>query len=154
MQLTPKGVSCSLLPEQQVGRYDNTSNRNRLACLLFSQKGVLLPQSVLTAQCESLVHAWKYTRDDCLLHILPLHHIHGILNALLTPLSAGSSVEFMSTFNSTAVWERLATPYLPTANRKPGYERVTFLTAVPTMYSHLLSRYQELPPVVRSAAKE
>ncbi|KAI9768738.1 MAG: hypothetical protein M1840_004733 [Geoglossum simile] len=118
-------------------------------------KGVLLPQSALTAQCQSLIHAWKYTRDDYLLHILPLHHIHGILNALLAPLFSGSSVEFMSTFNSTAVWERLATSYLPTAKRKTSYkERVTFLTAVPTMYSHLLSRYQELPPAIRSAAKE
>jgi malonyl-CoA/methylmalonyl-CoA synthetase len=101
------------------------------------------------------VHAWKYTPDDYLLNILPLHHIHGILNALLAPLFAGSSVEFMSAFNSTAVWERLATPYLPVAYRKTSCEeKVTFLTAVPTMYSHLVSRYQELPEVVRSAAQE
>jgi len=61
----------------------------------------------------------------------------------------------MSAFNSNAVWERLATPYLPATDRKNDCEeRVTFLTAVPTIYSHLLSRYKELPLSMRSAARE
>ncbi|KAH0543113.1 hypothetical protein FGG08_002539 [Glutinoglossum americanum] len=118
-------------------------------------KGVLLSQPVLTSQSQSLVLAWKYAREDHLLHILPLHHIHGILNTLLAPLFVGARVEFMGIFNSTAVWERLASPYLPTIDGKINREeRITFLTAVPTIYSHLLSRYPELPSVVRPAAKE
>ncbi|KAH0566036.1 hypothetical protein GP486_000557 [Trichoglossum hirsutum] len=118
-------------------------------------KGVLLPQSVLTAQSRSIAHAWRYMRDDHLLHVLPLHHIHGILNALLVPLFVGASIEFMDVFNSSAVWERLAAPYLPVINRKfDCRERVTLFTAVPTIYSHLLSRFSELPSVLRSAAKE
>ncbi|KAL3958481.1 hypothetical protein ACCO45_006643 [Purpureocillium lilacinum] len=79
-------------------------------------KGVLLPQAVLTAQSRSLIEAWNYTPADRLLHVLPLHHIHGTVNAVLTPLLAGSSIEFMFPFNADAVWRRLAAPFLPAAN--------------------------------------
>ncbi|CRK33290.1 hypothetical protein BN1723_003966, partial [Verticillium longisporum] len=65
-------------------------------------KGVLLPQSVLTAQSKSLIEAWEYTPQDHLLHVLPLHHIHGTINALLTPLFAGSTIEFLFPFNPDA----------------------------------------------------
>lgn len=45
-----------------------------------------------------------------------MHHIHGTVNAVLTPLLAGSSIEFMFPFNADAVWRRLAAPFLPAAN--------------------------------------
>ncbi len=76
-------------------------------------KGVLLPLSALTAQCRSLIEAWEYSPADRLLHVLPLHHIHGTVNALLTPLFAGSSVEFLFPFNADTVWRRFALPFLP-----------------------------------------
>jgi malonyl-CoA/methylmalonyl-CoA synthetase len=57
-------------------------------------KGVLLHQDILTAQSKSLLEAWSYSKEDVLLHVLPLHHIHGTVNALLTPLFAGSTIEF------------------------------------------------------------
>ncbi|OJD15830.1 hypothetical protein AJ78_03927 [Emergomyces pasteurianus Ep9510] len=113
-------------------------------------KGVLLPQSALSAQAQSLVEAWSYSPDDRLLHVLPLHHIHGTVNAILAPLLAGSSIEFMFPFNPTAVWNRLAAPFLP-PNRdsrfppRPKDEKITFLTAVPTIYSRLLSTHKILP---------
>ncbi|KAG7005775.1 hypothetical protein G7Y79_00018g045820 [Physcia stellaris] len=74
-------------------------------------KGVLLPTSVLTAQSRSLLKAWNYTPADHLLHVLPLHHIHGTVNALLTPLFAGSCIEFLFPFNVSAVWD--LTNHLP-----------------------------------------
>lgn len=75
-------------------------------------KGVLLPERVLTAQCRSLLKAWHYSANDRLLHVLPLHHIHGTVNALLAPLFAGSSIEFMFPFNADAVWRRFAAPFV------------------------------------------
>ncbi|CAN8101058.1 unnamed protein product [Discula destructiva] len=75
-------------------------------------KGVLLPESVLTAQARSLLTAWEYSPRDRLLHVLPLHHIHGTINAILAPLFAGSSIEFLYTFNADAVWRRFAAPFL------------------------------------------
>ena len=40
----------------------------------------------------SLLSAWHYSEDDVVLHALPLHHVHGILNILLSPLACGASV--------------------------------------------------------------
>ncbi|KAK1092257.1 hypothetical protein LTR48_004665 [Friedmanniomyces endolithicus] len=65
-------------------------------------KGVLLPTLVLAAQAHSLLGAWEYTPQDQLLHVLPLHHIHGTVNGMLTPLLAGSTIEFMYPFNKVA----------------------------------------------------
>ncbi|PGH31989.1 hypothetical protein GX50_05254 [[Emmonsia] crescens] len=121
-------------------------------------KGVLLPQSALSAQTQSLVEAWSYSPDDRLLHVLPLHHIHGTVNAILAPLLAGSSIEFMFPFNPTAVWNRLAAPFLPpnrasSASTKPQKEKITYLTAVPTIYNRLLSTHKTLPPETQQAAQ-
>tara|TARA_R110002003_G_scaffold242_5_gene17265 strand:+ start:1771 stop:3579 length:1809 start_codon:yes stop_codon:yes gene_type:complete len=114
-------------------------------------KGVLLQQDVLTAQSRSLLEAWNYSKDDVLLHVLPLHHIHGTVNALLTPLFAGSTIEFQFPFNATAVWQRLAAPFLP--NPDPTKRAITFLTVVPTIYTRLLSSHPTLPPDVQAASK-
>ncbi|EFQ86618.1 hypothetical protein CFE70_008973 [Pyrenophora teres f. teres 0-1] len=114
-------------------------------------KGVLLPQDVLTAQSRSLLEAWNYSSQDVLLHVLPLHHIHGTVNALLTPLFAGSTIEFQFPFNATAVWDRLAAPFLPNpdATKKP----ITFLTVVPTIYTRLLSTHASISPELQAASK-
>ncbi|TFB02911.1 Acyl-CoA synthetase family member 3 [Trichoderma ghanense] len=129
-------------------------------------KGVLLPQSVLTAQARSLHEAWEYSPADHLLHLLPLHHIHGVVNAILTPLIAGSSIEFMFPFNADAVWHRFAAPFLPPSSNSPittngntspsstTKEKITFFTAVPTIYSRLLNTHKSLPPDVRAASRE
>ncbi|KAF7548148.1 hypothetical protein G7Z17_g7242 [Cylindrodendrum hubeiense] len=116
-------------------------------------KGVLLPQSVLTAQSRSLLEAWEYSPSDHLLHVLPLHHIHGTVNAILTPLLAGSTIEFMFPFNADAVWKRLSAPFLPTADQAAPKDKITFFTVVPTVYSRLLNSYKSLPSHVQDAAR-
>ncbi|KZF24229.1 acetyl-CoA synthetase-like protein [Xylona heveae TC161] len=118
-------------------------------------KGVLLTQSTLSAQTSSLLEAWRYSPNDHLLHVLPLHHIHGTVNAILTPLLAGSTIEFMFPFNARAVWERLAAPFLPLEQRTTrSSEKITFLTAVPTIYNRLLSSHKDLPPEIEKAGRE
>ncbi|KAI4267075.1 MAG: hypothetical protein LQ337_008532, partial [Flavoplaca oasis] len=115
-------------------------------------KGVVLPGSVLTAQSQSLQQAWGYTPNDHLLHVLPLHHIHGTINALLTPIFAGSTIEFLFPFNVQAVWERLAAPFqADETTKKP---KITFLTVVPTIYNRLLSSHSELDELLQKATKE
>ncbi|KAK4680887.1 LOW QUALITY PROTEIN: hypothetical protein QC764_102690 [Podospora pseudoanserina] len=73
-------------------------------------KGVLIPQAAMTAQARSLIQAWEYAPSDHLLHLLPLHHIHGTINAIFTPLFTGSSIEFLYPFNADAVWKHLQEP--------------------------------------------
>ncbi|SZF01341.1 unnamed protein product [Blumeria hordei] len=113
-------------------------------------KGVFLPQSAITAQARSLLTAWRYSANDHILHVLPMHHIHGMVNALLTPLFAGATIEFMFPFNATAVWERFAAPYL---TDPPCREKITFFTAVPTIYNRLLTSYPQLPLDLQPAAQ-
>jgi acyl-CoA synthetase (AMP-forming)/AMP-acid ligase II len=119
-------------------------------------KGVLLPQSVLEAQCKSLKQAWEYTPDDRLLHVLPLHHIHGTVNAMLTPLLAGSSIEFMFPFNVDKVWRRFAAPFLPDASADSARPKqpITFFTVVPTIWSRMLQTADQLAPEQKVAADE
>jgi malonyl-CoA/methylmalonyl-CoA synthetase len=122
-------------------------------------KGVVLTQATLTAQANSLLEAWEYTPADRLLHVLPLHHIHGTVNALLTPLLAGSSVEFMFPFNVDKVWQRFAAPFLQsngaegtsngtTHDSKPP---ITFFTVVPTIWARMLQTYPALSPEMKEA---
>ena len=118
-----------------------------------SQKGVLLPLSTLVAQALSLIQAWKYTAHDRVLNVLPLHHIHGTVNALLTPLITGSTIEFLYPFNAEFVWERLAAPYMISDGEKPA-ENITFFTAVPTIYSRLLQCFSNLSEETQVAAKK
>lgn len=127
-------------------------------------KGVVLPLANLTAQASSLQNAWQYSPSDRLLHVLPLHHIHGTVNALLTPLLAGSSIEFMYPFNVNSVWSRLAAPFLRGAdniienaagNHQNSTELpITFLTAVPTIWSRLLRSFESLSPEMEKACRE
>ena len=96
--------------------------------------------------------AWSYSNKDYLLHLLPLHHIHGTVNALLTPLLAGSTIEFLFPFNSNVVWERLAAPFGST--NQYSASKITFLTVVPTIYNRLLASHASLTPEVQSASRE
>ncbi|KAI4127125.1 MAG: hypothetical protein LQ338_003367 [Usnochroma carphineum] len=135
-----------------------TQQDNKSGMMLYTSgttsrpKGVLLPESVLTAQSQSLIQAWDYTPKDHLLHVLPLHHIHGTVNALLTPLFAGSTIEFLFPFNVQAVWERFAAPFVsdPTKHK----DKITFFTVVPTIYNRLLSSHPELDESLHKATKE
>ncbi|KAL9578339.1 MAG: hypothetical protein Q9203_007132 [Teloschistes exilis] len=117
-------------------------------------KGVVLPSSVLTAQSRSLMEAWKYTPSDHLLHVLPMHHIHGTINALLTPLFAGSTIDFLFPFNVQAVWERLAAPFRPENPNSSSKEKITFFTVVPTIYNRLLSSHAGLEESLQKTTKE
>jgi malonyl-CoA/methylmalonyl-CoA synthetase len=119
-------------------------------------KGVLLPQAVLTAQCRSLQEAWAYSPTDHLLHVLPLHHIHGTVNAVLTPLFSGSTIEFLFPFNADAVWKRFAAPFLATNGEGAAAkrEKITFFTVVPTVYSRLLATHKSLPADLQEPTRE
>ncbi|KAF3915810.1 hypothetical protein ABW21_db0204309 [Orbilia brochopaga] len=104
-------------------------------------KAVFTNIAAISGQCNTLCNAWKYTPDDHILHALPLHHIHGLSNALLTPLSAGSTIEFVSgQFNAIDVLERIARP--PSAE----FPQVTMFHGVPTMYSAFIAAYDAMPP--------
>lgn len=110
---------------------DVTAERD--AVLLYTSgttgrpKGAIHTHAGLQAQIESLVEAWELRADDRLLHCLPLHHTHGLVNALLCPLWVGACCEMAPRFDPTDVWGRLAAG------------ATTLVMAVPTMYRRLLA---------------
>jgi malonyl-CoA/methylmalonyl-CoA synthetase len=112
----PKRLGSTSTPEQV--SLSEGSDSEGAGMMLYTSgttnrpKGVLLPETALTAQSQALMTAWKYTPKDWLLHVLPLHHIHGTVNAILTPLFAGSTIEFLFPFNADTVWRRFANPFL------------------------------------------
>src|SRR5579883_2372948 len=92
-------------------------------------KGAVLTHANLSVQQQLLVDAWGLTERDTLLHLLPLHHMHGLAIALLSALGAGAAARFVASapFDAPAVWNAL--------------ERGTVLMAVPTIHAKLFSAF-------------
>lgn len=57
--------------------------------MAFAISGVLLTHLNLEAQITNICDAWEITSKDTMLHVLPLHHTHGLIHALLSPLAVG-----------------------------------------------------------------
>ena len=85
-------------------------------------KGAVLTHGNLSIQPRLIGQAWGFTERDVLLHALPLHHMHGLVIALLTALAAGSTIR-MRTFDAVAIWEEM--------------KEATSFMAVPAMYHRL-----------------
>ncbi|KAK7913245.1 hypothetical protein WMY93_013456 [Mugilogobius chulae] len=97
-------------------------------------KGVLHTHRSIQAMVQCLVSEWEWSKDDVILHTLPLHHVHGIVNKLLCPLSVGATSVMLPEFQPQKVWERLLSSKAP---------RVNVFMAVPTIYSKLIQYYDQ-----------
>lgn len=102
-------------------------------------KGVVSTHENIGAQISSLVQAWGWRPADHLLLVLPLHHVHGVVNGLGSALAVRATCEMMASFDAAAVWGRLASG------------AVTVFTAVPTVYTRLINAWTVAPPDVRDA---
>lgn len=56
-----------------------------------------------SAGVRSIADAWDISAEDSVLHCLPLHHVHGVVNALATPLAMGAHVNMLPKFNAEQV---------------------------------------------------
>ncbi len=93
-------------------------------------KGVVTTHQNIQAQVTSLTTAWEWTSSDRILHILPLHHIHGIINVLTCALWAGAECHILSKFDAETVWNRICDGDL------------TLFMAVPTIYVKLIAAWE------------
>ena len=93
-------------------------------------KGVVTTHQNIQAQVTSLTTAWEWTSDDRILHILPLHHIRGIINVLTCALWAGAECHLLSKFDAETVWNRICDGDL------------TLFMAVPTIYVKLIAAWE------------
>ncbi|XP_060109549.1 malonate--CoA ligase ACSF3, mitochondrial [Heteronotia binoei] len=97
-------------------------------------KGVLSTHQNVQAVITGLVDKWQWAKDDIILHVLPLHHVHGVVNKLLCPLWVGATCIMLPEFSAQTVWERFLDPQAP---------RVNVFMAVPTMYAKLTEYYDK-----------
>ena len=66
-------------------------------------KGVITTFPNLFSQVEDINSTWDVSPDDGYLHVLPLHHVHGIVNNLVSPLTAGACVTMLDGFSAKQV---------------------------------------------------
>jgi malonyl-CoA/methylmalonyl-CoA synthetase len=94
-------------------------------------KGVVLTFNNLLRTIETLIDAWKLDSSNCLLHTLPLNHVHGLIYALLAVKYAGGKIDMLPKFNAHTVWSKLL--------GKDNH--VNTLMAVPTIYVQLVNAF-------------
>ncbi|MBS1977269.1 MAG: acyl-CoA synthetase [Bacteroidetes bacterium] len=120
---------------------------NRRAMILYTSgttnlpKGVVTTHANITSQIEALVKAWKWSSDDHILCVLPLHHVHGIINVVGCSLWSGACCEF-SHFQPDRVFQIFL------------QGKVNVFMAVPTIYFKLTSHWETLPQERRSTVSE
>jgi len=105
-------------------------------------KGVVTTHANIRSQIESLVSAWEWVEGDFILNVLPLHHLHGILNALLCALWSGARCELVPGFDAGDVWSRFI---------ENDY---TLFMAVPTIYSRLIRTWDEAEQAQKKVMSE
>ncbi len=112
---------------------------NQRALILYTSGTTNLPKGVVTthqniqAQITTLITAWNWSDNDHTLCILPLHHVHGLINVVSCSLWAGATCEFLPEFDAKKVCEIFLE------------QRVNVFMAVPTIYFKLITHWEGLP---------
>jgi malonyl-CoA/methylmalonyl-CoA synthetase len=88
-------------------------------------KGAVISHGNLATQQQLLADAWGWRDEDVLLHVLPLHHMHGLAIAMLSAVGAGATTHFLPFFDAAATWDAMA-------------EASVFM-AVPTIHAKLMA---------------
>jgi len=103
-----------------------------IAALLYSSgttgkpKGIMLSHGNISSNAESLVKAWGFQESDCLLHALPIYHVHGLFVALGCVFMSGSKLKWLESFDADVVLKSIP--------------ECTVMMGVPTYYTRLLKR--------------
>ena len=131
-----KILEINIPPKGPVAYNWDYPNGNDHALMLYTSgttgkpKGVVHTHNSFAAQINCLAEAWEWNENDSILHFLPLHHTHGIINKLFCSLWSGAHCEMIEKFDAKAVWEKILE------------EKQTLFMAVPTIYSKLISHWE------------
>src|SRR3954464_10010258 len=113
-------------PEFETVARDNDD----LAAILYTSgttgrsKGAMLSHDNLASNSLSLVDYWRFSRDDVLIHALPIYHTHGLFVASNVTLFARAAMIFLPKLDPERIIQLMA--------------RATSLMGVPTFYTRLL----------------
>ena len=91
------------------------------------------------ASAEAIARTLELTPQDRCLNVMPLFHIHGLIAALLSSMSAGASISCSSGFDAIRFF------------RWVEEVRPTWWTAVPTMHQAILARAKRNAEIVAAA---
>ncbi|HEY0025426.1 MAG TPA: acyl-CoA synthetase [Longimicrobium sp.] len=105
-------------------------------------KGVVTTHASLRAQVTTLVQAWEWSAGDRTLLVLPLHHVHGVVNVLSCALWSGAACEILPRFDADETWRAIESG------------RLTLFMAVPTVYNRLIAAYDQAPPERQASMAE
>src|ERR1700750_2100280 len=101
-----------------------------LAAILYTSgttgrsKGAMLSHDNLASNSLTLVDYWRFTKDDVLIHALPIYHTHGLFVASNVTLFARASMIFLPKLDADVIIKLMA--------------RATVMMGVPTFYTRLL----------------
>jgi malonyl-CoA/methylmalonyl-CoA synthetase len=118
---------------------------NRRAIIFYTSgttgrpKGAVWSHETLSSQASMLTSAWRWSPTDRILSVLPLHHVHGVVNVLTCALWNGACCEMLSRFDARLTWDRIAAGGL------------TLFMGVPTIYVKLIRAWEEAEPELREA---
>jgi malonyl-CoA/methylmalonyl-CoA synthetase len=116
-------------------------NPTRAAMILYTSgttslpKGVVITHANIEAQVRTLINAWQWAASDHILCVLPLHHVHGIINVVTCALWSGACCEFLPEFSAQKVFETFL------------QGKVNVFMAVPTIYFKLIAYWESLPVI-------
>ena len=102
-----------------------------VAALVYSSgttgrpKGIMLTHANLFENASVLVEHWGFSGVDCLLHALPIFHVHGLFVAIGCVLMSGGSMRWLPGFDVADVLAALP--------------HCTVMMGVPTYYTRLLA---------------
>lgn len=102
-------------------------------------KGVVMSHRQMATQLESLTMAWGWSPADRILNVLPMHHVHGVINITCCALYNGASCDMQARFDAAYVAERMCSGAL------------TLFMAVPTVYHKLIQYFDQLPAIQQEA---
>jgi malonyl-CoA/methylmalonyl-CoA synthetase len=123
-------------------------DKSRRAMILYTSGTTSLPKGVVTthhnfeAQISTLVKAWAWTSDDHTLCVLPLHHVHGIINVIGCSMWAGACCEFIPNFSASDVFKIFSS------------HRVNVFMAVPTIYFKLIAHWETMTVAEQDRIKQ
>ena len=95
-------------------------------------KGVILTVYNLLVDAHGIATWHKFQRGDCLMCVLPIHHVNGIVVTLLTPFSFEGRIVLNATLKTSSFWQRVHD------------EQVTCVSVVPTVLEFLLEKPWDL----------
>lgn len=103
-------------------------------------KGTVHSHRSITNQITSLQKSWRWENSDVILHMLPLHHVHGLVNILLCALASQACCVFTKFDNPSRIARRL----------EKG--DITLFMAVPTVYTKLIaSIHKDFSPIEKES---